>query len=186
MRKILQDKINMNDINKICIMTRGKENDHRKEELYQLTFDENDRVSFNALWALTHFDEANNPWLFQKQDELIDRVLVEKNETKLPPDAPSPSPSAFRRRITPFRFHRFLHRQDYRLFPALRHPLLLHEARLRADEILSRTPRRVKNGIGYAGARGSIPRIIISKKANYEENQAKPWKIREIVVTLQT
>ena len=72
----------MNDINKICIMTRGKENDHRKEELYQLTFDENDRVSFNALWALTHFDEANNPWLFQKHDDLIDRVLVEKNETK--------------------------------------------------------------------------------------------------------
>ena len=77
MRKILQDKINMNDINKICIMTQGKE-----EELYQLTFDENDRVSFNALWALTHFDEANNPWLFQKHDDLIDRVLVEKNETK--------------------------------------------------------------------------------------------------------
>ena len=82
MRKILQDKICMNDINKICIMTQGKENDHRKEELYQLTFDENDRVSFNALWALDHFDEANNLWLFQKHDELIDRVLVEKNETK--------------------------------------------------------------------------------------------------------
>ena len=82
MRKILQDKINMNDINKICIMTQGKENDHRKEELYQLTFDENDRVSFNALWALTHFDEANNLWLFQKHDDLINRVLAEKNETK--------------------------------------------------------------------------------------------------------
>ena len=82
MRKKLQDKINMNDINKICIMTQGKENDHRKEELYQLTFDENDRVSFNALWALSHFDEANNPWLFQKHDDLIDRVLVEKNETR--------------------------------------------------------------------------------------------------------
>ena len=49
MRKILQDKISMNDINKICIMTQGKENDRLKEELYQLTFDENDRVSFNAL-----------------------------------------------------------------------------------------------------------------------------------------
>ena len=81
MRKILQDKICMNDINKICIMTQGKENDHRKEELYQLTFDENDRASFNALWALSHFDEANNLWLFQKHDELINRVLVEKNET---------------------------------------------------------------------------------------------------------
>ena len=83
MRKKLQDKINMNDINKICIMTQGKENDHRKEELYQLTFDENDRVSFNALWALSHFDKANNPWLFQKHDDLIDRVLLEKSMTKL-------------------------------------------------------------------------------------------------------
>lgn len=83
MRKILQDKINMNDINKICIMTQGKENDHRKEELYQLTFDENERVAFNALWALSHFDEANNPWLFQKHDDLIDRVLLEKSMTKL-------------------------------------------------------------------------------------------------------
>lgn len=83
MRKILQDKINMNDINKICIMTQGKENDHRKEELYQLTFDENERVAFNALWALSHFDEANNPWLFQKHDDLIDRILLEKSMTKL-------------------------------------------------------------------------------------------------------
>ena len=83
MRKILQDKINMNDINKICIMTQGKENDHRKEELYQLTFDENERVAFNALWALSHFDEANNEWLYAKHDDLIDRVLVEKNMTKL-------------------------------------------------------------------------------------------------------
>lgn len=83
MRKILQDKISINDINKICIMTQGKENDRLKEELYQLTFDENDRVSFNALWALCHFDEANNPWLFQKHDDLIDRILLEKSMTKL-------------------------------------------------------------------------------------------------------
>lgn len=83
MRKILQDKINMNDINKICIMTQGKENDHRKEELYQLTFDENERVAFNALWALSHFDEANNPWLYAKHDDLIDRILLEKSMTKL-------------------------------------------------------------------------------------------------------
>ena len=83
MRKILQDKINMNDINKICIMTQGKENDHRKEELYQLTFDENERVAFNALWALSHFDEANNEWLYAKHDDLIDRILLEKSMTKL-------------------------------------------------------------------------------------------------------
>ena len=184
MRNQLINRLSVNDIYSLCLQTQGKENNCLKEELYQLTFDENDRVSFNALWALSHFDEANNLWLFHKHDNLIDRVLVEKNETK--------------RRLMlhlllrqPFeeeslRFHRFLHRQDYRLFPALRHPLLLHEARLRADEILSRTPRRVKNGIGYAGAGGSIPRNVIGKKANYEENQAKSWKIREIIVTLQT
>lgn len=39
-------------------------------------------MAFNALWALSHFDKANTPWLFQKHDDLIDRVLVEKNETK--------------------------------------------------------------------------------------------------------
>ncbi len=28
---------------------KAKENDHRKEELYRLTFDEDNRVAFNAL-----------------------------------------------------------------------------------------------------------------------------------------
>ena len=82
MRNQLMNRLSINDIYSLPSDTRQGENNCLKEELYQLTFDENDRVSFNALWALTHFDEANNPWLFQKHDELIDRVLVEKNETK--------------------------------------------------------------------------------------------------------
>ena len=41
-----------------------------------------------------------------------------------------------RRRLQPI----YSLQSDSRLFPALRHPLLLHEARLRADEVLSRTP----------------------------------------------
>ena len=82
MRNQLINRLSVNDIYSLCLLTQGKENNCLKEELYQLTFDENDRVSFNALWALTHFDEANNLWLFQKHNELIDRVLAEKNETK--------------------------------------------------------------------------------------------------------
>ena len=82
MRNQLINRLSVNDIYSLCLQTQGKENNCLKEELYQLTFDENDRVSFNALWAFTHFDEANNPWLFQKHDALIDRVLAEKNETK--------------------------------------------------------------------------------------------------------
>ena len=83
MRNQLINRLSINDIYSLCLQTQGKENNCLKEELYQLTFDENDRVSFNALWALSHFDEANNPWLFQKHDDLIDRVLLEKSMTKL-------------------------------------------------------------------------------------------------------
>ena len=82
MRNQLINRLSINDIYSLCLQTQSKENNCLKEELYQLTFDENERVAFNALWALCHFDEANNPWLFQKHNELIDRVLVEKNEIR--------------------------------------------------------------------------------------------------------
>ena len=82
-RNQLINRLSINDIYSLCLQTQGKENNCLKEELYQLTFNENERVAFNALWALSHFDEANNPWLFQKHDDLIDRILLEKSMTKL-------------------------------------------------------------------------------------------------------
>lgn len=82
MKKKLQGKIRLNDIYELCRMTQGKDNNHRKEELYQLTFDEDDRVAFNALHALSHFDLANNEWLYCKHDNLIDRVMKEKHVGK--------------------------------------------------------------------------------------------------------
>ena len=82
MRQKLIGRTSMDRIHELCILTQGERNDHRKEELYQLTFDEDERVAMNALWIFTHFDEANNQWLFQKHDDLIDRVLFEENATK--------------------------------------------------------------------------------------------------------
>ena len=64
----------------IQYLTHG--NNCKKAHLYQLTFDEDERVATNALWVFTHFDLQNNEWLYSKHDDLIDRVLVEKNETK--------------------------------------------------------------------------------------------------------
>lgn len=78
----LLGKIGLNDIHEICFMTQGKENDYRKEELYLFTFDEDDRVAFNALHALSHFDLANNEWLYSKHDNLTDRVMKEKHVGK--------------------------------------------------------------------------------------------------------
>ena len=80
MRKKLNKKLCMDDIYEICILTHG--NNCKKAHLYQLTFDEDERVATNALWVFTHFDLQNNEWLYSKHDDLIDRVLVEKNETK--------------------------------------------------------------------------------------------------------
>lgn len=72
----------MDNIHELCFLTQGKENNHRKEELYQLTFDEDDRVAFNALHAMSHFDLANNEWLYSKHDEPIDRVMKEEHVGK--------------------------------------------------------------------------------------------------------
>ena len=80
MRKKLNKKLCMDDIYEICFLCHG--NSRKKDELYQLIFDEDERVATNALWVFTHFDMQNNEWLYAKHDDLIDRVLVEKNETK--------------------------------------------------------------------------------------------------------
>ena len=80
MRKKQNKKLCMDDIYEICILCHG--NSRKKAELYQLIFDEDERVATNALWVFTHFDMQNNEWLYAKHDDLIDRVLVEKNETK--------------------------------------------------------------------------------------------------------
>ena len=81
MRKKLNKRMCMDDIYAMCILTHG--NNRLKAELYKLAFDEDERVSTNALWVFTHFDLQNNEWLYDKHDDLIDRVLVEKNMTRL-------------------------------------------------------------------------------------------------------
>ena len=62
MRKKLNKKLCMDDIYEICILTHG--NNRKKAHLYQLTFDEDERISTNALWVFTHFDMQNNEWLY--------------------------------------------------------------------------------------------------------------------------
>lgn len=83
MRKKLNKRMCMDDIHEICFLAQGERNDGIKAKLYDLTFDEDNRVALNALWVFTHFDQANNEWLYAKHNDLIDRVLVEKNMTKL-------------------------------------------------------------------------------------------------------
>ena len=79
----LNHRLSQSDIHELCALTQGEQNNHLKEELYQLTLDNDRRVAINALWTFTHFALADNEWLYAKHDQLIYRCLKEKDATKL-------------------------------------------------------------------------------------------------------
>lgn len=83
MKTLLAHRLSQSEIMQLCASTNGAHNNHLKEELYQLTLDDDRRVAVNALWTFTHFAAADNVWLFAKHDQLIDRCLNEKDTTKL-------------------------------------------------------------------------------------------------------
>ena len=83
MKSLLSHRLSIDGINEICLLVQGEQNHSLKEQLYQLTLDDDRRVAVNALWTFTHFALADNVWLFAKHDQLIDRCLNEKDATKL-------------------------------------------------------------------------------------------------------
>lgn len=83
MKESLTNRLSQDELHELCALTQGEQNNHLKEELYQLTLDNDRRVAINALWTFTHFALADNEWLYAKHDQLIDRCLKEKDATKL-------------------------------------------------------------------------------------------------------
>lgn len=83
MKTLLTHRLSQSEIKQLCASTHSARNNHLKEELYQLTLDDDHRVAINALWTFTHFAADDNVWLFAKHDQLIDRSLKEHDTTKL-------------------------------------------------------------------------------------------------------
>ena len=79
----LTHRLSQSEIKDLCALPQGEQNNYLKEELYQLTLDDDRRVATNALWTFTHFSAVDNEWLYAKHDQLIDRCLKEKDATKL-------------------------------------------------------------------------------------------------------
>lgn len=75
LRKRLTGRIGEDDIMEVAYLTQGEENNPVKEVLYALLFDSDDRVAENAVWIFAHFDRANNEWLYDKHDALIDEAM---------------------------------------------------------------------------------------------------------------
>lgn len=83
MKTLLTHRLSQSEIMQLCASTHGVRNNHLKEELYQLTLDDDRRVAVNALWTFTHFAADDNVWLFAKHDQLIERAITEQDVTKL-------------------------------------------------------------------------------------------------------
>lgn len=76
----LSQRIGMDDINGILRLTH--DSDSRKQELYDLVIGEDEAIGYHAAWIFTHFSSRDNEWLYNKQDELINNVLVCKHGGK--------------------------------------------------------------------------------------------------------
>lgn len=70
----LSGRIHMDDIQETLLYVEG--NEQRKQDLYKLVFHEDDKTSYQTLWVFTHFSPKDNEWLFTKQNELIDELLI--------------------------------------------------------------------------------------------------------------
>lgn len=76
----LSERIGMEDINDILRLTH--DSDSRKQELYDLVIGDDEAIGYHAAWIFTHFSSQDNKWLYNKQDQLIDNVLVCKHGGK--------------------------------------------------------------------------------------------------------
>mgnify|MGYP000632859797 CR=1 FL=1 len=80
LRERLSDRIHIEDIHEILRYVQGSQK--RKSELYGLIFDPDETIGYQALWACSHFSADENKWLYDKQDELINEILVCKHPGK--------------------------------------------------------------------------------------------------------
>lgn len=83
MKYLLSHRLSMDEIKDVCLLVQGEQKHSLKEQVFQLTLDNDRRVATNALWVFTHFSAADNEWLYAKHNQIIDRCLKEQNVTKL-------------------------------------------------------------------------------------------------------
>ena len=74
LRDKLSVRFHIEDIREVLHFIQDDE--RLREEIYQLMFDEDDTVSYQALWTCTHFSKEDVEWLSQRQNELIDAALT--------------------------------------------------------------------------------------------------------------
>ncbi len=80
LRTKLSERVHIETIKEILHLI--EEDEKLLAEIYQLFFDEDHIVSYQALWVGTHFTRSEMEWLTNKQDELIDATLKSTHSGK--------------------------------------------------------------------------------------------------------
>ena len=76
LKLILAGRISPKTISQICEASD-------REKLFSLIDDADERVAYNALWCMTHWDTAGVAWLETRRDTLIQHALREKHQGNL-------------------------------------------------------------------------------------------------------
>lgn len=79
-RSIISKRVEMVEV--LELLNLLHESDAKKQELYDIVFDEDEKIGYHAAWILTHLSSADNRWLYLKQNELIDEVMTCKHGGK--------------------------------------------------------------------------------------------------------
>ncbi len=80
LKRILEGRMNMKEVAEL--VTFAINNNSFRDELYILTSHDDRRISVNALWCLTHLQKQLPEFFQQKQEILIDRLMVESDVSK--------------------------------------------------------------------------------------------------------
>lgn len=171
---MLAHRLSQDEIKEICVFVHGKHNDHLKEQLYQLTLDDDRRVAVNALWALTHFASSDHEWLYAKRYHLIaplhrgagcDQASVVAR--------PSPSSAIWQGRY-PYRLYGLLLSANRRLEVGLCRQGSVYQTCLRADALLARTARRTASSPRHDRLRTVVARTSVGLETGDKENKCRP------------
>lgn len=76
----LSKRINIEDIKEI--VSSAQLDEQVREELYELVLGSDEKLSINALWIMTHFPKEMNKFLYSKQPDFIDKVLISNNSSQ--------------------------------------------------------------------------------------------------------
>lgn len=74
MKERLSNRINVKNIQEMIHL--GRDDEGVKRELYDLIYDPDERIAYQAAWVLTHFSSQENEWLNEMQDDLIDEAVT--------------------------------------------------------------------------------------------------------------